>query len=77
MIYMVHALPITAADVKRVREENPGMGLFDAKKIALQEKAQEERQNALDAVEALRWESNPFEHASVLCDVLEYLIKRK
>lgn len=69
---MSYMKPVTAEQVKEFLELNPGMGEFLAKDYL-------KKQNALEALECLRWSAKPeysiFDHTIV--DVLQYLVERE
>lgn len=78
MSYFKSPPKITTDDVKRVRELNPGMGLFDAKKIALKNRAELAQQMALEAIEDCRFDATaPYSKVNhTILDLLEYLIRK-
>lgn len=78
MSYFILPPKITAEDLHRIRELCPGMGLLEAKQVALKERADLVRKNALDALEELRFGGTPpyskFDHT--VLDLLQYLINK-
>ena len=77
---MSHMKPVpmlTTEAFREYRKQHPGVGLLEAKTALLQQRAERLRQNALDAVEALRWETDLVRYDHTILDVLDYLIKRK
>lgn len=78
MSYFKPVMKITHEMLTEYRENNPGMGLLEAKQALLQSRAEKLKHNALEAVEECRFDATaPYSKVNhTILDLLEYLIRK-
>lgn len=76
MSYFKPVPMITMEMVKEYRESNPGLGLLETKQALLQSRAEKLKHNALEALEACRFDVSQVYYDHTILDVLEYLVRK-